>query len=219
LSSFNEFFAEWKDRVAVVTSADLTRDLYFSTERDELGFDILPDYIGQQGVEWSVAVAGEFELGAALASRLDCLDITKFRMIFDRHMVNLSKAQFDEDYLRSSDERALFLIFHKVAPVQIFSAMSRIKNVTFDLLHESCEDGLGERELSILSALSTLFFIELNHIMRVYVYFERYRDGNTSFFDVIKPGQNTPRDGYCLPTTNGQMSYPDKSKYGMMELF
>ena len=219
MGSFNAFFGEWKDRVQVATSVELTRELYFSTERDSFGFDILPEYIAERGVEWSVKVAGEFEVASALAAQLNSMDLAKFRMIFDRHMVNLSRVNFDEDYHRSSDERALFLIYNEVAPVRIFSAMSRVKNVTFDLLHANCETGLGERELAILSALSTLFFIELNHIMRVYIYFERFNAGQQAFFDVVRPGLDRPRPEYELPSTNGQMSYPDKTKYGFMEIF
>jgi len=150
VKTFNDFYKDWKDLVKVSSGVELTRDLYFATKRDALGFDILPDYIAQQGVRWSVTVAGEFELASALASKLDGMELAKFRMIFDR-----------------------------------------VKNVTFDFLHESCEDGLGERELSILSALSTLFFIELNHIMRVYIYFQRHNENAGSFFDVIGPGLDT----------------------------
>ena len=217
--TFNEFFGEWKDKVCVSTSPELTRELYFNSERDRLGFDVLPSYIKEQGVDWSVAVAKEFELGSALASRLDPIEVAKFRMIFDRHMVTLSKARFDEEYHRSSDERSLFLIFHKVPPVRIFSAMSRVKNVTFDFLHQGTEAGLGEREISILSALSTLFLIELNHIMRVYIYFERRSEDPLFSFDVILPGDEEPKEGYHPPVTNSQMSYPDKSRYGMVDLF
>ncbi len=201
------------------TSPELTRDLYFTTDRDRLGFDILPSYIEEQGVDWSVAVAKEFELGSALASRLDPIELAKFRMIFDRHMVTLSKAKFDEDYHRSSDERALFLIFHKVPPVRIFSAMSRVKNVTFDFLHQGIDGGMTKRETAILSALSTLFFIELNHMMRVYIYFERRAVDPLFSFDVILPGDDMPKPGYEPPITNSQMSYPDKSRYGMVDLF
>jgi len=219
VTTFNEFFAKWKDRVCVTTSPELTRDLYFNTKRDSVGFDILPTYIEEQGVDWSVEVAKEFELGSALASRLEGIDLAKFRMIFDRHMVVLSKAKFDEEYHKSSDERALFLIYHRVPPVRIFAAMSGVKNVTFDLLHKNCAEGLNERDLALLSALSTLFLIELNHIMRVYIYFERQAEDPFFSFDVILPGDEAPRADYEPPVTNSQMSYPDKSRYGLMEMF
>lgn len=217
--SFNEFYAEWKDTIRVTTSAELTRDLYFMTERDRRGFDILPDYIAEQGVKWSVAVAQEFEVSSALAARLEPMELAKFRMIFDRHIVNLSRARFDEEYHGSSDERALFLIYKRVPPVRICSAMARVKNVTFDLLTDHVSGELHEREVSILSALSTLFFIEINHIMRAYVYFERFNPMQAHKFQVSMAGDDEVRLDYEAPTTNGQMSYPDKTRYGMVELF
>jgi len=163
--------------------------------------------------------AREFELGSALAARLSGIDLAKFRMIFDRHMVLLSQAKFDDEYHKSSDERALFLIYHRVPPVRIFAAMSSVKNVTFDLLLKNRPEGLSKRDLAILSALSTLFLIELNHIMRVYIYFERQAEDPFFCFDVILPGDEAPRGDYEPPETNSQMSYPDKSKFGLMELF
>ena len=218
-ASFNEFYAEWKDVIKVTTSPALTRDLYFVSDRDWQGFDILPGYIESQGVDWSIAVAGAFETSSALAARLDGIELAKFRMIFDRHIVNLSKAKFDEDYHKSSDERALFLVYHRVPPVRICSAMARVKNVTFDFVASHLEGEFAGKELDILSALSTMFFVELNHIMRVYIYFERFNPMQESKFQVVMAGDDEVRLDYEAPTTNGQMSYPDKSKFGQVELF
>ena len=99
------------------------------------------------------------------------------------------------------------------------SAMARVKNVTFDLLTDQASGELHERQVSILSALSTLFFIEINHIMRAYVYFERFNPMQDHKFQVSMAGDDEVRLDYEAPTTNGQMSYPDKTRYGMMELF
>lgn len=219
MATFNEFYADWKDAIRVTTSADLTRGLYFQDERDEEGFDILPDFFKEYGEEWAVLVATKFEGRSSLAGRLDKMGLAKFRMIFDRHLLNLSKTKFDEEYLRSSDERALFLIHEKIPPVRVSSALNAAKNASLDFIISKSDGQFGAKELALLSAVSTLFMIEMNHILRVYVYYAQKNAKTTDMFKVVMRGDDSCQFDYAPPTTNGQMSYPDKSRYGMVDLF
>lgn len=219
MSSFNEFYAQWKDLVGVTTSAELTKGMYFVDDRDHDGFDILPEFVKEHGEEWAVLIAAKFEKRSALAGRLDKMELAKFRMIFDRHLLNLSKAMFDEEYHKSSDERALFLIHQKVPPVRICSALTSMKNASIDMVIGKADGHFDHKELSLVSAMSTLFMIELNHIMRVYVYFAKQQEEQQKFFEVVMQRDHDVDYNYAPPTTNGQMSYPDKSKYGMVDLF
>lgn len=219
MTDFKEFYAQWKDAIRVTTSPDLTRGMYFTTERDEEGFDLLSNFIANHGEDWAVLVAAEFESRSALAGRLDADALAKFRMIFDRHMLNLSKAEFGEDYHMSSDERALFLIAQKVPPVRICSALSAAKNATIDMVIAKANGHAGAEETALISAMTTLFMIELNHIMRVYIYYAEQVPESKRIFEVVMPRDATVDFNYAPPTSNGQMSYPDKSRYGMVDLF
>ncbi len=219
MATFNEFYGQWKDVIRVTTSADLTRGLYFQDDRDDEGFDILPDFFKEYGEEWAILVASKFEARSSLAGRLDKMGLAKFRMIFDRHLLNLSKTKFDEEYLRSSDERALFLIHEKVPPVRVSSALNSARNASFDFILLKSEGIFSGKEKALFSAISTLFMIEMNHIMRVYVYYAQQNSKAADIFKVVMRGDDACQFDYAPPTTNGQMSYPDKSKYGMVDLF
>ena len=216
--TFNEFFGQHKDEVRLTTSPEQVRALYFSSERDALGFDRLPEFFKDWGVEWSVSFAKTFEAASGLRSRLEPLELATFRMIFDRHMVNLSQASFDQQYVDSSDERALFLIYHRIAPVRVCTAMAKVKSMTFDYVHNLAGGALKGDDFETLNALSTLFYIELNHIMRVYIYFNGARGGPTRFEVVCEGDDEIPTD-YAPPTTNSQMAYPNNPEAGGIELF
>jgi len=219
VSEFKDFYRQWKGAIRVTSSVEFTRSIYFEEERDRIGFDVLPKFMEEHGVEWAVLVAAIFERRSALAGRLDQFALAKFRMVFDRHMLNLSKAEFDDAYHASSDERALFLIHQKVPPVRICSALAAAKNASLDMIVENAKNGVGEAEIALMGALSTLFMMELNHVMRVYVYFARADRRDEALFDVIRQGDNGVRFDYKPPTENGQMSFPEVEKTGMMELF
>jgi|GEM_PF-3102116 len=219
MATFNEFYGQWKDVIRLTTSADLTRGLYFVDDRDHDGFDILPDFFKEYGEEWAVLVATKFETRSSLAGRLDKMGLAKFRMIFDRHLLNLSKTKFDEEYHKSSDERALFLIHEKIPPVRVSSALNAAKNASIDMIVAKSEGRFAHTELALTSAITTLFMIEMNHIFRAYVYFAQLNSKSEDVFNVVMKGDNKFQFDYAPPTTNGQMSYPDKSKYGMVDLF
>lgn len=219
MTAFKEFYAHWKDVIRVTTSADLTRGLYFTDDRDEDGFDILPDFFREYGEEWAVLVATKFEARSALAGRLDRMGLAKFRMIFDRHLLNLSKATFDESYHKSSDERALFLIYEKVPPVRICSALNSAKNASIDMIISKADGRFAHEQLALISAMTSLFMIELNHIMRAYVYFTKHNRRADDVFKVTMVCDDQFQFDYAPPTSNGQMSFPDKAKFGMVDLF
>ena len=216
--NFNAFYVHYKDRVCLTTDPEQVRSLYFTSERDKLGFDRLPEFFDAWGVEWSVSFATTFEATSGLRARLDPLQMASFRMIFDRHMVNLSKALFDEQYVNSSDERALFLIYNKIAPVRVCSAMAKVKSMTFDYVNNLAGGDLKNEDFEVLNALSTLFYIELNHIMRVYIYFAGTISDQMRY-DVIRDGDDSIPKHYAPPTTNSQMAYPNNPEAGGIELF
>lgn len=216
---FRHFYKEWKDLIRVRTSAELTRNMYFAESRDQFGFDSLPAFIERHGVDWAVLTAGIFELRSALAGRLDSYTMAKFRMIYDRHLLNLSKADFCDEYHSSSDERALFLIHQQVPPVRVCSALTACKNASIDMVLEKSGADFGPDVIGLVSAFSSLYMIEINHVMRAYVYYAQNCSSQDPIFDVVRNGDDEARFDYALPDTNGQMSYPDKSKVGMLEMF
>lgn len=215
---FRNFHAEWKGRVAGEQHSLRTRDFYLETPRDLSGFDILPDFIANHGEEWAVEYAAIFEREASIAARVDLDELLRFRMIFDRHLANLSSAQFDASFIASSDERSLFLIYHRIPPIRAVGALNKAKNASMDLVIGHAEGQFGHREMALISALSTLYMIEANHIMRVYMLFERLitpvdRRYRFSDIDGVLPVDYQP------PTRNAQLSLPDKDDQGSVELF
>ncbi len=218
MQGFSHFFNLWRSLVQVRNGASYGKNLYFQEDRDQVGFALMPDFFAECGEEWAVEVTGVFETGSSLAARLDAQDISKFRMIQDRHLVNLAKMRFDDDYHRTSDERALFLIYHKVPPVRFSSAMSRAKNHAFDIIEAYARKNDASAS-QLLSAMSTAFMAEVHHTLRAYVYFERYNSDAEAHFEVAKKGDEYTKDDYSVPTRNRQMSMPDKKRHGSVELF
>lgn len=218
-TGFSSFHAAWRDLIRVKTSAEHTRDLYFQTDRDARGFDLLPDFFACHGEEWAVTVTTLFEQGSALANRLDGAALEKFRMIQDRHLINVMKADFGDAYHSTCDERSLFLIHAQVPPVRVSSAFARAKNAAFDLLVQYQDDANRDSDLAVMSAMSTIFILETHHTLRAYVYFERYNSDAEAHFEVVRAADSQARDDYTAPTANKQMSMPDKSRHGTVEMF
>lgn len=219
MDKFGEFYKKWQDAIGVVNDHDTLRAFYFQTDRDEDGFDLLPDFFRAHREEWAVMVAAQFEKSSGLAAKLDGVGLSKFRMITDRHMVNLTKGLFDTSYYKSSDERSLFLIYHEIAPVQICSSLTRAKNASIDMVIAKSGGKFGYQELALISAISTLFVIELHNIMRAYLYFDRANPEKLERFKLGSPETVMPIEGYVAQTSNCQMTMPDKAKTGSIELF
>lgn len=218
VKDFSNFYEMWRKLVRAQQGAKYGQDVYFQTGRDREGFELLPDFYAVKGEDWAVAVTREFEKGSSLSARLDTAGIAKFRMIQDRHLVNLTRGLFDDDYYTTSDERALFLIYNKVPPLRVSAALSKAKNASLDILHlYAMETGVPSHRL--LSAMSTSFMIELHHTMRAYVYFERHNSDAEAHFEVVKQGDDGAHTDYSAPTRNRQMTMPDKRRHGSVELF
>jgi len=219
VTNFGEFYQEWRGKVAVVSAPETVRGLYFQDSRDDDGFDLLPEFFNKYGEEWAVTVAGIIEQRSGLASSLDEMGLAKLRMIVDRHLLNVTKTLFDESYHKSSDERSLFLVYHKISPAGICSAMARAKNATFDMIITKADGNFGNSELALISAFSTLFTIEINQIMRAYIYFEQANKTKEASFEPLHCAISAPTATYEAPKVNGQMSLPKKTKFGAVEMF
>lgn len=219
MPKFHEFYATWRERVRLTTTPELTSAIYFQDARDEEGFDALADFVADHGEDWAVLVAEVFEKRSALAGRLDRMALAKFRMIFDRHMLNLSYANFDAAYHQSSDERALFLIHAKVPPVRVSAGLNAARNASIDMITTRMSGKPRAHVLHVISAMSTLFMVELNHILRVYIYYAKHNSDRRSIFEVVMLGDDDAKFDYAPPTRNGQMSLASASKLGLVELF
>ena len=218
MKDFSQFYNIWRPLVQVRNGAAHGRALYFQEPDDHTGFDQLESFFDECGEDWAVTLTSIFEEGSTLASRLDATGISKFRMIQDRHLVNFVKMAFDDDYHHTSDERALFLIFSKVPPVRFCSAMARAKNATLGSVDQYCAR-TGASPMPMYRAISSAFMIELNHTLRAYVYFERFNSDAAAHFEVAKSGDESKAVDYSAPTRNRQMTLPDKSHHGSVELF
>jgi len=218
VTDFRNFYDTWRALVRVQNGAQLGADLYFQTDRDRIGFEEMPDFFATCAEEWAVSVTQVFETGASLAARLDSAELAKFRMIQDRHLINLMKMRFDEEYHCSSDERALFLIFHKVPPVRFCSAMARAKNRSLDILSDYMSRN-AQTAPHLICAMTTAFMLELHHTLRAFIYFERFNSDAERHFEVAKDGDEITNSDYSAPTRNRQMTLPDKGKHGSVELF
>ena len=217
--SFSNFYAVWKDKLSGHKISRKTRSVYLETARDRSGFDILPDFIARHGEQWAVDYATCFESTSGIAARADQLELTKFRMVFDRHIANLVRGTFDDDYITTSDERTLFLLYHRVPPLRICAALNKSKNSTLDFIIAHADGEFAHQQMALFSAMSTLFMIETNHIMRGYVLFDRVTAPVESRYQYDDNLPNDLPDGYNPPTRNAQLTLPDAAVQGSIEMF
>lgn len=183
--TFGEFFESWKDKVGPTLPSAVMMDLYLTDADGGAGFANLADLEPEDANRISMILAVAIEQSIAKNHQLSKIEFAKHRMIHDRHMIQLMDAKFGEAYHVSSIERSLFMIYHRIPLIWIFSAFNTAKNQII----KDCV--LGEPKYTPedlhawISALTTLLMIELNSISRTYSYFGRLNKDDS--YNVIPP--------------------------------
>ena len=217
--NFGDFYREWADKICISSSPNVVKSLYFLDEIDVSGIDEASDFLTMHEPEWSRVLTGTLEARAALAARLDAQSIAKFRLINDRHTVNLARAEFLDDYHVTIDERTLFLIYNKIPPMRVCSALTAAKTATFALAIKRLPVSLVIEKPMMLNAIATIFQIELHNTMRGYIYFERQNNDERAHFRVTETGDEEFAPDYYEPTENCQLVLPSSAERGRVELF
>ncbi len=217
--TFGEFLEDWQDRVGPTLPPATMRDLYLADEDGGRGIDLLSSLDPEASNKISMTLALAIEQSFAKSAKLTKIEFAKHRMIHDRHMIQLFATEFDEDYHKSSTERALFMIYHHIPLIWIFSAFNIAKNrIIRDYLQD--ETGLDPvAQQGWISAITTLLMIELNSISRVYSYFGRAnKDNDFNFIPPVMGHQKVCQD-LGLQDRNSQIAPPKAKPQPDLELF
>lgn len=219
MMNFGEFHEKWRKEVGPTLPSDAMRDQYLREEDGAIGFDLISSLCAEDMNHISMILAVAIEESISQCATLDKLDFARHRMIHDRHMIRLMAAEFDEEFHNASVERSLFMIYHHIPLIWIFSAFNLAKNRIIKEFHR--DDPIFEIETSteLMCAITTLFMIELNSIGRVYSYFGlKNKEGG---YDFIPPEVGHVR--VCmdlgLQDRNSQISPPKIQPIPALELF
>ncbi len=212
--SFGEFYRIWSERIAITSSPSVIKSAYFVDEIDLAGFDVLSEFFVDHLQDWSRSVTRTLETRAALAARLEPHDIAKFRLVNDRHMVNLAQLDFLNDYHATIDERTLFLIYNRIPPMRVCAALTAAKTASFALAMHRMPIGSNPM---MFNAISSVFQIELHNTLRGYIYFERLNKDEDAQFIVADAGDSMVAADYYEPTENRQVVI--EAKPGGVEMF
>ena len=216
---FGEFHEAWRDRVGPTLPPDVMRDLYLSVPDGRGGFDQLSSLTSEDINDLSMIMANALEASMARSASLSKIQFAKHRMIHDRHIVRLMEAEFDDAYHASSVERALFLIYHRIPLIWIFSGFNVAKNKIIDRFSGAGSKRSAEEQIELISGLTTLLLIELNHISRAYSYFDRANDNPE--YRIVPPSEALApiMADMGLKNRNSQISIGKLSDGSDVELF
>jgi len=217
--NFGEFHETWRHEVGPTLPSEAMRDQYMREDDGAIGFELISTLSAEDMNHISMILAIAIEESISQSETLDKMDFARHRMIHDRHMIRLMAADFDEDFHNASVERSLFMIYHRIPLIWIFSAFNLAKNRIIKEFHK--EDPIFEIETStdLMCAITTLFMIELNSIGRVYSYFGLRNNDESYNFVPPKIGHVRVCMDLGLQDRNSQISPPKVQPIPALELF
>lgn len=217
--SFGSFYRQWAEKIAITSSPSVIKSAYFVDEIDHAGFATVSEFFMDHLQDWSRTMTRTLETRSALAARLDAREIAKFRLINDRHMINLAQAEFLDQYHASLDERTLFLIHNRIPPMRVCAALTAAKTATFALALNRLPSEVIAKDPMLFNAIASLFQIELHNTLRGYIYFERQNTDQDVQFIVSEAGDDQLAADYYEPEENRQLTFEQRPSVNSLELF
>ena len=137
-------------------------------------FKRLKPYLQTGRGDWGDLVVMSLSERSALAKSMKDDDLRQLLSLYRNHSAIFRAGNFDETYLDSVEDIALFLRFHEIKTLWVASVYRDLTEQMIDLV---CDRARLNRHVPIkglLHALSCGLAVELNQIQRTFTMYERY---------------------------------------------
>lgn len=136
-------------------------------------FKIFRKILMQSRIDWGQEIVSHLQENDALTTELDDSDAFRIKDFYNKHVRLFRGGRFDENYLDSIEDIALFFVFHDVKTIWIAGAYRELTSRLIDLVMSELEKSMNVPLGHSMKALNLALTVELNQIQRVYTMYER----------------------------------------------
>jgi len=137
-------------------------------------FDIFRTILKKSQLDWGREIILRLYALNAFRTELDDDDFQCIAELYARHVRLFRIGEFDEVYLNSIEDIALFFLHHDVKSIFLAGAYRELTDIHIDLVVEEVSKQLVLPLAHSLKALTMALTTELNQIQRVYTMYERH---------------------------------------------
>lgn len=136
-------------------------------------FGVLRSYLRPLLEGWSDGLLGYLKRFSEFSDQFSHADEIILQRLMREHAKHLAAGHFDERYLDSLEDVALFFIYFDVKSIWVAGAFQAITGDAIDFVFKRAEARHAIRVRQLVKALSKTLALELNQIQRVYTIYER----------------------------------------------
>lgn len=136
-------------------------------------FTVLRGYLRPMLQGWTEALLGYLYRFPELRERFGAEEEELLRPLIRQHSHNLAAGHFDEHYLNSLEDIALYFIYFDVKSIWVAGAYQAITRDAIDIVFKRATDRHAIRVRQLMKILTSALALELNQIQRVYTVYER----------------------------------------------
>ncbi|MBX2855743.1 MAG: hypothetical protein KTR21_12195 [Rhodobacteraceae bacterium] len=173
--NFDEFRDCYKEHVRPEGTLDRLRRAFEIDVEFQESFQLLRPYIRQFEEQWSQLIIEHVSRSRSASEAFDQKHAAAFEYIYKRHVLNLYSGNFDDDYLESVEEVALFMIYRDIKSVWLAGAYQLILSEMIGFVFENTEKHRLVKLERVVRLLARAIAIEMNQIQRVFTVLESYR--------------------------------------------
>ncbi len=158
-----------------------------SVDAEFLGeFEILRGYLRPMMEGWAESLLGYLKKFPEFKEQFGFEEDAQLRQLVREHAKQLAAGHFEEKYLESLENIALFFIYHDVKSIWVAGAYQAITRDAIDMVFTRATSKNAIRVRQLMKILVSSLALELNQIQRVYIIYERRQ--YATLIDDLKSG-------------------------------
>lgn len=119
--------------------------------------------------DWADELALHMMRFAAVSSDFTSEDMDRLRALFEAHLAEAVKGQFDAAYFHAVERLGAFFLHQGAPPLWLLGGFNAMQNTMLDLIAERREMREMAARRSAIRALSTWFAVDASQMQRVYI--------------------------------------------------
>lgn len=137
-------------------------------------FRVLKPYLPARKSDWGDRVVDNLVACEALEHKTQQVEVERIRNMYRQHSVVFRAGAFDEAYLDSIEDIALYFAFCDVKTLWIARAYADLTISTIDFVFDRGRLNKSHSVRLLMHALTGALSLELNQIQRTFTMYERY---------------------------------------------
>lgn len=137
-------------------------------------FRVLKPYLPAHKSDWGETVVNNLVESKSITRDEDGAKLNKIRSLYRHHSVIFRAGKFDEEYLDSIEDIALFFAFCDIKTLWVSSAYRDLTSNIIDFIYERQRLNRGHSVRFLMRAVTGALALELNQIQRTFTMYEKY---------------------------------------------